>query len=48
MRRENMQDGGFFSIGQHSNHEVDNDVASIDSQMNSMDDDDNDDDDDDD
>ena len=37
--RKNMQDDGFFNISQHSNHDVDNDVASIDSQTNSMDDD---------
>ena len=33
---------GFFNISQDSNHDVDNDVVSIDSLMNSMDDDDND------
>ena len=47
MRRKNMQSDGFFNISQDSNHDVDNDVVSIDSQMNSMDDDDDDDDDDD-
>ena len=31
----------FFNISQHSYHDVDNDVASIDSRQNSMDDDDN-------
>ena len=36
MRRKNMQDNGFFNISQHSNHDVDNDIVSIDSQMNSM------------
>ena len=39
-----MQDGGFFNISQDRNLDVENDVASIDSQMNSMDDDDDDDD----
>ena len=37
-----MQNDGFFNISQDSNHDVDNDVVSIDSLMNSMDDDDND------
>ena len=37
-----MQDGGFFNISQDSNLDVENDVASIDSQMNLIDDDDND------
>ena len=32
------QDDGFFNINQNSNHDVDNDVVSIDSHMNSMDD----------
>ena len=36
----NMQNDGFFNITQDSNHDVDNDVVSIDSQMNPMDDDD--------
>ena len=35
-----MQSDGFFNISQDSNHDVDNDVVSIDSQMNPMDDDD--------
>ena len=35
-----MQNDGFFNISQDSNHDVDNDVVSIGSQMNSMDDDD--------
>ena len=35
----------FFNISQHSYHDVDNDVASIDSQMNLMDNDNDDDDD---
>ena len=30
---------GFFNISQESNHDVDNDVVSIGSQINSMDDD---------
>ena len=39
MRRKNMQSDGFFNISQDSNHDVDNDVVSIDSRINSMDDD---------
>ena len=31
-----MLDDGFFNIGQHSNHNVDNDEESVDSQMNLM------------
>ena len=31
-----MQDDGFFNISQHSNHDVDNDVEPVDSQMNLM------------
>ena len=45
MRGKNMQDDGFFNISRDSNHDVDNDIMSIDSQINSMDDDHNDDDD---
>ena len=37
-----MQDGRFFNISQDRNLDVENDVASIDSQMNMMDDDNND------
>ena len=33
------QDDGFFNINQNSNHDVDNDVVSNDSEMNSMDED---------
>ena len=44
---EKKKCAGFFNISQHSDHDVDNDVVSIDNQMNSMDDDDDDDDDDD-
>ena len=36
MRGKNMQDDGFFNISRDSNHDVDNDIVSIDSQMNSM------------
>ena len=36
MRRKNMLDDGFFNICQHSNHDVDNDVEPVDSQMNLM------------
>ena len=48
MRREEkickMMDFSFLVFSQHSDLDVDNDVLSVDSQMNSMDDDDNDDD----
>ena len=37
-----MQNDGFFNISQHSNHDVDNDVVSVDNQTNSMHDDGND------
>ena len=40
-----VQDDGFFNVCQHSDHELDDEIASIDSQKNSMDDDDDDDDD---
>ena len=40
-----MQDDWFFNISRDSNYDVDNDIMSIDSQINSMDDDYNDDDD---
>ena len=36
IRRKNMLDDGFFNISQHSNHDVDNDVEPVDSQMNLM------------
>ena len=34
MRRKNMPDDGVFNISQNSNHNVDNDVESNDSQAN--------------
>ena len=34
MRRKNMPDNGVFSNSQNSNHNVDNDVESNDSQVN--------------
>ena len=34
MRRKNMPGGGVFNISQNSNHNVDNDVESNDSQVN--------------
>ena len=43
MRRKNMPGGGVFNISQNSNHNVDNDVESNDSQVNLKDVDDNDD-----
>ena len=45
MRRKTVLDDGVFNISQNSNHDLDNDVASNDSQANLMDDDDNDNDD---
>ena len=41
MRSENMPDDGVFNISQNSNHNVDNDVESNDSQVNLKDVDDN-------
>ena len=41
MRRNNMPDDGVFNISQNSNHNVDNDVESNDSQVNLKDVDDN-------
>ena len=41
MRRKNMPDDGVFNISQNSNHNVDNDVESNDSQVNLKDVDDN-------
>ena len=41
MRRENVPDDGVFNISQNSNHNVDNDVESNDSQVNLKDVDDN-------
>ena len=43
IRRKNMPDDGVFNVSQNSNHDLDNDVESNDSQANLMDDDDNDD-----
>ena len=39
MQKKKNANDGFFNISQDSNHDVDNDVVSIDSQINSMDDD---------